>query len=73
MGKLNEIFPNLQVRITAAEQSTHSIHRNVPASILTANLVDVVAVAGIHIESLASEYSNVNKSISFILFMSPQC
>ena len=70
--KLNEIFPNLQVRITAADQSTDSIHRSVPASILTAltgYCVEVVPIAGIHIESLASEYNYVNQSISFLLFL----
>ena len=57
-GKLSDSFSNLQFAITAADQSSDSKHRKVPASILTAQSLVVIVfdvIAGIHIHSLASE------------------
>ena len=54
---LNEIFPNLQFPVTAANLSCDPIHGNVPASILTTqvHLVEVT-IAEVHIVSLTSKY-----------------
>ena len=59
----NWTFPpfDLQVQISAADQSSDFIQRHVPTSILTAqSLLVSVAIAVIHIVWLSSECNYVN-------------